>query len=145
MLVSQILKNKGSVVVTTGPDETVGALTRLFRSKRIGAAVVVDGWGTVAGIISERDIVYGIAVHGAGALKMRVDELMTTTVLTCEPGDDIKHLMSVMTHRRVRHLTVMENGKLCGIVSIGDVVKPRLEETELEVNVLRDYARARIA
>ncbi len=145
MLVSQILKNKGSVVVTTGPDETVGALTRLFRSKRIGAAVVVDGWGKVAGIISERDIVYGIAVHGAGALKMRVDELMTTTVLTCEPGDDIKHLMSVMTHRRVRHLTVMENGKLCGIVSIGDVVKPRLEETELEVNVLRDYARARIA
>ena len=145
MLVSQILENKGSAVVTTGPDETVGALTRLFRSKRIGAAVVVDGWGKVAGIISERDIVYGIAVDGAGALEMRVDEFMTTPVLTCKPGDDIKHLMSVMTHRRVRHLTVMENGKLCGIVSIGDVVKPRLEETELEVNVLRDYARVCIA
>ncbi len=144
MLVSQILKNKGSGVVTTGPDETVGALTRLFRSKRIGAAVVVDGWGKVAGIITERDIVYGIAVHDAGALEMRVDELMTTPVLTCKPSDDIKHLMSVMTHRRVRHLTVMENGKLCGIVSIGDVVKPRLEEIDLEVSVLRDYARARI-
>jgi CBS domain-containing protein len=144
MLVSQILKDKGFGVVTTKPDETVGALTRLFRSKRIGAAVVVDGWGKVFGIISERDIVYGIAQHGAGALKMRVDELMTTPVLTCAPGDDIKYLMSVMTHRRVRHLTVMEHGKLCGIVSIGDVVKPVLEETELEVNVLRDYARARI-
>jgi CBS domain-containing protein len=144
MLVSQILKNKGSGVVTTRPDEVVGTLTRLFRSKRIGAAVVVDGWGKVAGIISERDIVYGIAVYGADALKMRVDELMTTPVLTCKPSDDIKHLMSVMTHRRVRHLTVMENGKLCGIVSIGDVVKPRLEEIDLEVSVLRDYARARI-
>jgi CBS domain-containing protein len=144
MLVSQILKNKGSGVVITRPDETVGALTRLFRSKGIGATVVVDGWGKVVGIISERDIVCGIAVHGAGALKMRVDELMTTPVLTCQPDDDIKHLMSVMTHRRVRHLTVMEHGKLCGIVSIGDVVKPRLEETDLEVSVLRDYARARI-
>ena len=145
MLVSQILRNKGKNVVTTTPEKTLQALVPVFKSKRLGTIVVTDRSGKVVGMLSERDIVLALANHGVDALTMNVAELMATAVMTCGPDDDVKKVMAIMTHRRARHLPVVEHGRLSGIVSIGDVVKHHLEETELEVNVLRDYARVRIA
>lgn len=145
MLVSQILQNKGKTVVTTTPEKTLQALVPVFKSKRLGAIVVTDLSGKVVGMLSERDIVLALANHGVDALTMNVAELMATAVMTCGPDDDVKKVMAIMTHRRARHLPVVEHGRLSGMVSIGDVVKHHLEETELEVNVLRDYARVRIA
>ncbi len=142
MHVSDILKSKGSSVVTTGPDETVAATARLLNVKRIGAVVVCDTAGAVAGIISERDIIHAIAVNGERALDMPVREVMTREVLNCGTDDTISAIMKTMTKRRVRHLPVVEGGALKGMVSIGDVVKHRLEETELEARVLRDYVLA---
>lgn len=145
MLVSKILQNKGNTVVTTTPKKTLQALVPVFKSKRLGAIVVTDSKGKVIGMLSERDIVLALANHGENALTMNVAELMATPVMTCGPDDDIKNVMAIMTHRRARHLPVVEHGRLSGIVSIGDVLKHHLEETELEVNVLRDYARVRVA
>lgn len=145
MLVSQILRNKGKNVVTTTPEKTLQALVPVFKSKRLGTIVVTDRSGKVVGMLSERDIVLALANHGVDALTMNVAELMATAVMTCGPDDDVKKVMAIMTHRRARHLPVVEHGRLSGMVSIGDVVKHHLEETELEVNVLRDYARVRIA
>ena len=142
MLVSQILTNKGARVVTVAPAVKAIALAELFRSEDIGAAVVVNHMDAMIGIVTERDIVNGIAEHGRKALKLRARDLMRSTATACRPDDDLKHVMSVMTHRRVRHLAVVDDTRrLCGIVSIGDVIKRHLEETALEINVLRDYAR----
>ncbi len=142
MHVSDILKSKGSSVITTGPDETVAATARLLNVKRIGAIVVCDTAGAVAGIISERDIIHAIAVNGERALDMPVREVMTREVMSCGADDTISAIMKTMTKRRVRHLPVIEDGALKGMVSIGDVVKHRLEETEMEARVLRDYVLA---
>ncbi len=139
MHVADIIKVKGSNVVTTGADETVAATARLLNVKRIGAIVVCDANGKVIGMISERDIIGGIAIDGQRALDMRVRDLMTSKVISCKPTDTIAEVMKVMTQRRFRHLPVIEDGELRGIISIGDVVKNRLEETELEARALRDY------
>lgn len=142
MLVSRILADKGARVVTVAPAVDALALAELFSAERIGAAVVTDHADAMRGIVTERDIVAGIAEHGQTALRMRAADLMRSPAETCRPDDHIKHVMAVMTHRRVRHLAVVgDDGLLCGIVSIGDMVKPHLDETELEINVLRDYAR----
>jgi CBS domain-containing protein len=95
------------------------------------------------GIISERDVVFGLTEHGPGLMSMRVADLMTKSVVTCSPTDTISHVAKVMTQRRIRHLPVMEAGKLVGVVSVGDVVKQRMDELEMESNVLRDYAVSR--
>ncbi len=142
MYVADILKDKCYDVVSTGPDETVGATARLLNVKRIGALVVRDNQGEVVGMISERDIIRGIAVQGVRVLDMQVRDLMTGEVITCKPTDTISEAMKVMTLRRFRHLPVVEDGELKGMVSIGDVVKHRLEETEMEARVLRDYVLA---
>ena len=142
MHVADILKVKGTDVVTTGPDETVAATVRLLNVKRIGAVVVCDAAAKVVGVISERDIIRGVAVNGARALEMRVRDLMTSEVITCKPTETISEVMKVMTERRFRHLPVIDGGELQGIISIGDVVKNRLEETEMEARVLRDYVIA---
>ena len=139
MHVADIIKVKGSNVVTTAADETVAATARLLNVKRIGAIVVCDAHGKVIGVISERDIIGGIAIDGQRALDMRVRDLMTSKVISCKPTDTISEVMKVMTERRFRHLPVIEDGELRGIISIGDVVKNRLEETELEARALRDY------
>ena len=139
MHVADILKTKGSNVVTSGADETVAATARLLNLKRIGAVVVCDAPGAVIGVISERDIVRGIAVNGQRALDMRVRDLMTSDVIACKPTDTIAEVMQVMTLGRFRHLPVIEDGKLQGIISIGDVVKNRLEESDLEARRLREY------
>ncbi len=142
MYVADILRDKGYDVVSTGPDETVGATARLLNVKRIGALVVRDNQGELVGMISERDIIRGIAVQGKRCLDMQVRDLMTTEVITCKPTDTISEAMKVMTLRRFRHLPVVEDGEIKGMVSIGDVVKHRLEETEMEARVLRDYVLA---
>ncbi len=139
MHVTEILKSKGREVITTGPDETAASTARLLASRRIGAVLVCDDDSAVVGIISERDIVGAISRDGARALEMSVAELMTRDVVTCEPGDSLTVVMEMMTTRRIRHLPVMSGGKLEGIISIGDVVKYRLEEAQFEVDALRHY------
>jgi CBS domain-containing protein len=139
MLIGQILAGKGRDVVSTRPDATIAAVAKLLKAKRIGAVVVIDRDGSLCGIISERDLARGIADHGAKLLEMRVSELMTAELVTCAPGDGIGQLMHQMTERRVRHLPVIEDGRLAGIISIGDVVKYRLQELEAETHMLHDY------
>ena len=142
MHVSDILKAKGGEVVSIGPGESVAATTRLLNAKNIGAAVVRDPHGAVIGIISERDIIRNIAANGERALEMLVRDVMTSDVISCKATDTISEVMKVMTVNRFRHLPVIEDGELKGIVSIGDVVKYRLDETEMEARVMRDYVFA---
>ncbi|NNE23538.1 MAG: CBS domain-containing protein [Rhizobiales bacterium] len=143
MKVEQLLRGKGSKVVTVGTHATIDILARRLRMEKIGAAVVSDDGETVEGIISERDVVNGLAEHGAQLRAMMVSELMTRNVITCKLEDDIGDIMHLMTQKRVRHLPVLEHGKLAGVISIGDVVKNRLEDMQMEANVLRDYIAVR--
>ncbi|MFQ5773358.1 MAG: CBS domain-containing protein [Kiloniellaceae bacterium] len=139
MNVATLLKAKGSRVVTTRPEITIQTIIRRMKLEGIGAVVVVDSADDrIVGIISERDIARALTEHGADLLRMRVADIMTRSVRTCAPHDGIKHVMTVMTRSRIRHLPVIDERRLCGIISIGDVVKYRLEEMELEANVLRD-------
>jgi CBS domain-containing protein len=143
MLVSDILKTKGTAVVTVRPDIGIEHLAQRLKAERIGAVVVSTDGASIDGIISERDIVGGLAEYGAGIGAKVVSDLMTRAVVTCSPDDTISHVSKVMTKRRIRHLPVTEGRRLVGIVSIGDVVRHRLDELELETNVLRDYAVSR--
>lgn len=139
MIVRNILQYKGSKVVSTHPEASIAEAAKMLFSNRIGAALVIDGGNTIVGIFSERDIVRGMAVHGDQVEKMKVADLMSRNVLTCSPNDRLEKLMATMTTNRVRHLPVVEDGALIGIVTIGDVVKNRLEEATMEVSSLRDY------
>ncbi|MEX1110112.1 MAG: CBS domain-containing protein [Dongiaceae bacterium] len=139
MNVHSMLSQKGDKVVTARPDTTVIAASRLLKLERIGSVVISSDGVRVQGILSERDIVRGLVERGADLLEMPVSEIMTRTVTTCAPDDDIQDVMSKMTRGRIRHLPVVENGRLRGIISIGDVVKNRLEDLETETSVLRDY------
>jgi len=143
MTVQNILNEKGTKVATVRPHETIGTLVHKLKLENIGAVVVSQDGKRVDGIISERDVVRGLAAHGAELLAMRIDKLMIRDVLTCAPADSVKDVMQTMTSRRVRHLPVVEKGKMVGVVSIGDVVKNRLEDVEMEARVLRDYITAR--
>ncbi len=143
MTVAIILKEKGTKVATVRPHETIGTLVHKLKLENIGAVVVSQDGERVDGIISERDVVRGLAAHGAELLAMRIDKLMIRDVLTCTPGDSVKDVMQTMTTRRVRHLPVVDKGKMVGVVSIGDVVKNRLQDVEMEARVLRDYITAR--
>jgi CBS domain-containing protein len=139
MKVQAMLSAKGNEVATTLPETVISTVIRMLKLEGVGALVVSEDGDHVAGIISERDVVRGLAEHGAELLDMQVADLMTRNVKTCSPEDDLKHLMTEMTRSRIRHLPVTEEGRLCGIVSIGDVVKTRLDELETETSVLRDY------
>jgi CBS domain-containing protein len=143
MDVDGILRAKGATVVTIRPDQTIADLVRGLREERIGAMVVSEDGRAVLGIISERDVVRGLAERGARILDVRVSELMTRDVVSCAPRDTVKQVMAEMTRRRIRHLPVVADGALRGIVSIGDIVKNRLEEMETETNVLREVYIAR--
>ena len=138
MDVDGILRAKGAVVVTIRPDATIRELVRGLRDERIGAMVVSEDGRSVLGIISERDVVRGLAELGPRILEAPVADLMTRDVVVCGPRDTVKQVMAEMTRRRVRHLPVVADGVLSGIVSIGDVVKNRLDEMETEANVLRE-------
>ena len=139
MDVETILRNKGRAVATIRPDETVGAAIKALVSGNIGALVASQDGGTVDGIISERDIVHALARHGVALLALSVAEVMTRSVVTCGPNESVAELMAEMTNRRIRHLPVVRDGRLCGIVSIGDVVKNRLDEIEYEARSLRSF------
>ena len=139
MKVRDMLGQKGDKVATVQPDATIDTALHKLKLEGVGALVVSKDDQTVTGIISERDIVRALPDHGAALLTMKVSELMTQSVKTCTPDDKIQDIMSEMTRSRIRHLPVVSDGKMCGIVSIGDVVKNRLEELETETHVLRDY------
>ena len=111
----------------------------ILNENRIGAILIRDDDGFVSGVLSERDIVRGLAVMGAGCLETPVSELMTREVVFCGPEDDINTIMAIMTDRRIRHLPVMRDNQLLGIISIGDVVKFRIEEIETEAATMRQY------
>lgn len=139
MNVRDMLGQKGDKVATVRPHATIDTALHKLKLEGVGALVVSEDDQTVAGIISERDIVRGLPDHGAALLPMKVSELMTKSVKTCKPDDKIQDIMLEMTRSRFRHMPVISDGKLCGIISIGDVVKSRLEELETETHVLRDY------
>ncbi len=139
MKVHAMLSAKGHEVATTLPETVISTVIRKLKLEGVGALVVSEDGEHVVGIISERDVVRGLAEHGAELLDMRVADLMTKNVKTCSPEDDLKHVMTEMTRSRIRHLPVTEDGRMCGIVSIGDVVKTRLDELETETSALRDY------
>lgn len=138
MNVEVILKAKGADVVTIEPSVTLSHAVNLLCAKKIGAVVVLDGTHVV-GIMSERDVMRALEAAGAEALQMPVSQAMTRNVVTCTKADTIDDLMDTMTGERFRHLPVLDDGKLCGIISIGDVVKHRIAETEMEAEQLRSY------
>ena len=142
MLVSHILKDKGRDVLAISPDATLFEASRVLTLNRIGALLVRDPNGGLGGIISERDIVRAIAEEGASALALTVGERMTTDVATCEENDTIAEIMETMTRCRFRHMPVIQEGRVAGIVSIGDVVKIRIAETMREAQALKDYIAA---
>ena len=142
MKVESILRSKGSRVVTTRPDATIATVAGTFKREGIGALVVTADGRHVLGLISETDVISGLAEHGARLLHLTVADLMHGGAAMCAPDDSLVWVMARMTHRRVRHLPVARDGALCGIVSIGDVVKSMLQDLQLETNVLRDVYRA---
>ena len=139
MIVKHILAGKGDNVVTINPTADVIAAVKLLAERDIGAVVVLDTDHRIVGILSERDIVQALAEHGAAVLSEPVSHVMTREVKTCTEDDTIGELMGRMTSGRFRHLPVIQHGKLIGIVSIGDVVKSRVEEIDQETNTLREY------
>lgn len=140
--VSDVLKKKGDRVVTVSPQQSVASLVDVLTKNRVGAVPVVSQDGRLVGIVSERDIIRGISEHAEGLLTLSAEQLMTRDVKTCSPDDRLVDLMQVMTVQRFRHLPVVQNDALCGIVSIGDVVKQRLEEIQFEVESLQTYIRS---
>jgi len=144
MKVMQILREKGTTVYTISPRAEVRTAIDWLNTHRIGALVVLSESGDLIGIVSERDIVEALARTDSRVLSQPVVNVMTRDVITCAPEDRANDLMAVMTRRRVRHLVVVDGGRLAGIISIGDLVKARLMELELESSVLRDaYLRVR--
>ena len=138
MQVEDILKMKGAGIVTIDPEASTLELAQLLQQRQVGAAVVTDGH-ELLGVAAERDIVHAVAKLGIEALELPVTEIMSPAVV-CEPHDAITDVMVAMTHRRVRHVPVLDTGGvMIGVVSLGDVVKHRLEEIETEASVLRDY------
>jgi CBS domain-containing protein len=141
MKVEAVLSGKGREVVTIAPTVTVADAVDVIHTKRIGAVVVTADDGSY-GIFSERDLVRGIAEQGARVLDMPVGDVMTAVVHSCTRGNTVQDVMGMMTRRRIRHIPVIEDGELLGIVSIGDAVKARIAETELEANALKEYITA---
>jgi CBS domain-containing protein len=139
MFVSDILAQKGGLVFTVTPGTSVAQLSQQLSARRIGSVLVLDGEGAVAGIVSERDLVRALASHGAKAMELEARQVMTRDVITCDPDDSIDMVMQTMTRGRFRHLPVVRHGELLGLVSIGDVVKARLEETKHETEALKAY------
>ncbi len=139
MTVEHILRGKGRNVVTIEPEQTLAQAAQLLSERRIGAVIVGDTFRPVMGILSERDIVRALAARGAAALDEPVSRSMTEKVVTCTAASAINEVMEIMTDGKFRHVPVIENGRLTGIVSIGDIVKHRLAEVEAETQAMRDY------
>jgi CBS domain-containing protein len=141
MFISDVLRIKGHLVVRIHTTQSVAFAVRQLSEHRIGALVVDDRWMKPVGIFSERDFINATAREGSEALGHEVRELMTSPIITCRPSDRIDAALAAMTVARIRHLPVVDSGELKGIVSIGDLVKHRLDEKELEANVLLDLSR----
>jgi CBS domain-containing protein len=144
MKVTEILKVKGTAVHTVAPNTAMRTAVDRMVAAHIGALVVVETDGALSGVLSERDVVHALARVGHDVLALPVSEVMSRQVITCTTEDRLADLMETMTKRRVRHLPVVEEGRLVGLVSIGDLVNARLHELEIESNVMRDaYLRVR--
>ena len=144
MNVSSILRRKGTHVETARPQTTVGEAVRRLTEKGVGSLVILDSAGHLLGVLSERDLVRALSEHGPSSWTVPVQEVLTKRPAMCKPEDSLRDVLSAMTRRRARHLPVIAGEALVGIVSIGDIVKGQLDELELEVGVLRDYARVRL-
>ncbi|HEY1968714.1 MAG TPA: CBS domain-containing protein [Pseudonocardia sp.] len=143
--ISDVLRNKGTEVVTIGPDAPVSVLLEFLVGRNIGAVVVTEGGarnGAVVGIVSERDVVHCVHGQASELLSTPVSQIMSTGVVSCVPEDEVDSLMRTMTERRIRHLPVVVDGRLIGIVSIGDMVKARINELEQEREHLHSYLAA---
>ncbi|PZU46833.1 MAG: hypothetical protein DI568_10710 [Sphingomonas sp.] len=138
MAIATILRGKGSDVASVEPDSTISDVVARLVQHRIGALLVIE-LGEPVGIVSERDVVRCLGAHGPEALHMRVRDVMTAPLITISPRDSIPDAMELMTDRRIRHLPVLDSGRLVGLVSIGDLVKRRIEEAEQEALALKDY------
>jgi CBS domain-containing protein len=138
MTIAAILSGKGREVVSIPGDRTVAEAVAMLASRRIGAVPVMQG-DAVAGIFSERDVIYGLEREGAGVMQRRVSEVMTAPALTVAPGESILGALALMTKRRVRHLPVVDGGRCVGFVSIGDLVKHRIDKIEAEAEAMRTY------
>lgn len=143
MVVSDVLQIKGRSVATLLPDDSVDAAIRKLAELRIGAVVVEDKWQKLIGIFSERDVVRLLARDGKDVLDRPLSDVMTRSVITCRSTDRIDTVLTVITMHRVRHVPVVDEGALVGIVSIGDLVKHRLDEKEMEAGVLLEISRMR--
>ena len=140
MIIESILAGKGRDVRVIRPEATVAEAIQRMRSERIGALIVSEDGSRIAGIVSDRGILWAIADHGVAVMQERVDRIMTKEVFTCAVQDRVSAIMVAMTNHRIRHIPVVEeDGRLCGIVSIGDVVKQRLDEIQREADAMRDY------
>ena len=139
MNISSILANKGKTVITADPDSSLGAISKTLADNRIGAIVIIDAGGKVCGIVSERDIVRQVASSGAGALDQPISQCMTKKVVSCDGQSTVDEVMGIMTNHKFRHIPVIEGGGLVGIISIGDVVKHKIEQAEREAAELKQY------
>ncbi len=139
MAVAHILRQKGSVVHAVAPGDTVQTIVDKLSQHRIGAVLVMDRDGNLAGIVSERDVVRAMSGNAGGVAQKTAADIMTARVRTCAPGDTEGDLMTLMTEHRIRHLPVLSNGKIIGMISIGDVVKHRIESMELEAEQMKTY------
>lgn len=139
MTVAMILKSKGSHVETVRPDASLQDVVERLAKRRIGAVLVTNASGGILGIVSERDVVFALGNGGGIALQRLAEDVMTRDLVTCTREDRAEDLMEMMTKGRFRHVPVVEDGKLLGIVSIGDVVKRRIEDTDSERAAMRDY------
>ena len=141
MSIESILRRKGADVTTIGPEASIKSAADWLRAKNIGALVVTSG-NAVLGLVSEREIVHAFSRYGEATGSMPVKEIIQYGVTTVSPDESVSRVMTLMTHHRVRHIPVLRDGRLAGIISIGDVVKQRLDDLELETNVLRDAYNA---
>jgi CBS domain-containing protein len=139
MNIAQILKAKGRAVATARPDSTISEIIAKLAQKRIGAIVIVGDSGEVVGILSERDVIRRLAERGSAALQEPASQSMTAAVISCQEASTLDELMELMTQGRFRHVPVIEDGALVGIVSIGDIVKHHIAEVEMEVTAMRGY------
>jgi CBS domain-containing protein len=143
MSISDVLNHKGHDVVKVHATDSVFSAVHKLAEHRIGAVVVENAWLRIAGIFSERDFLNGVHLHGPAVLEYPVEQLMSSPVLSCRSSDRVESAMATMTLAKIRHLPVIDDGRLVGIVSIGDLVKHRLDEKSLEASVLLDLSRMR--
>jgi CBS domain-containing protein len=141
MTIALVLQEKGSAIETIAGDETVFDAVRRLGEKRIGALPVVAA-GRIAGIMSERDVIYCLRSHGAEVLDWPVSRVMSSPAITTDSSTDVLAALALMTQRRIRHLPVVDNGEIRGIVSIGDLVKHRMERIEAEAEAMREYIQS---